>query len=56
MSGMDEYARRQVIRANLELSLRDLQKERVTLLNALIKIDKMIEKHVEYIEHLEEDD
>lgn len=55
MSSMDEYARRQVIRSNLELSLKELQKERVVILNALIRIDKMIEKHVEYIERLEED-
>jgi len=55
MNSMDEYVRRQIIRSNLELSLKELQKERVILLNALIRIDKMIEKHVEYIEHLEED-
>lgn len=55
MTSMDEYARRQVIRANLELNLKELQKERVLLLNDLVKLDKMIEKHVEYIEYLEED-
>lgn len=56
MSSMDDYVRKQVMRANLETSLQDLYKDRTALLTRLVMIDKVIEKHVAFIEMLEEEE
>lgn len=56
MSSMDDYVRKQVMRANLETSLQELYKDRTMLLTRLVMIDKVIEKHVAFIELLEEEE
>jgi len=52
MSSIDKYARRQVLIDNVEFSLRDLYKQRHGVLNELVKIDRQLEKHVELLERL----
>jgi len=54
MSSMDEYARKQVIMDNLEASLRDLHRSRLSALDELIKINKQIQKHVDFLKKLKE--
>lgn len=53
---MDKYVRRQAVMAGLTRNLEDLYKERESLLITLKMLDKMIEKHENFLEVLEKED
>lgn len=53
---MDKYVRKQIIESNLMLNLKDLYKQKEELLNSLIMLEKMINKHETFLDRLEEDD
>jgi hypothetical protein len=54
--GMDRYVRKQAIMSGLTRSLKELQKEREEILSQLFMMDKIIEKHQNYLDLLEKDD
>jgi hypothetical protein len=56
MSSMDWWVRKQVIMTNLNYNLKELYNEKIELMNTLIKISKMIEKHEAYLEKLEKEE
>lgn len=54
--GMDAYVRRQIVETSLITNLKDLNKQKIELLNSLIKTEKMIERHEAYLKKLEEEE
>jgi flagellar biosynthesis/type III secretory pathway chaperone len=53
---MDKYVRRQAVMAGLTRNLEDLYKERESVITTLKMLDKMIEKHENFLELLEDDE
>ena len=53
---IEKFARRQIIISNLRMNLRDLYDQQNMLFIELAKIDLQIEKHLSYLEKLEEED
>jgi len=52
LSGIDEYARKQVMITNLLRSLQDLHKEKHVIQEELFRIEKQIEKHAAFLKIL----
>ena len=56
MTSIDKYVRKQTLLDNLKFSLKDLYNQKVIILNELLKVEKQIEKHEDFIKKLEEDE
>lgn len=56
MDSMDWWVKKQGIKTRLYINIKELYDEKIELMNRLIKLEKMINKHEAYIDKLEAED